>query len=297
MATLSAWISAARIRILPASAIPTIIGIILAANDGHFDAFIAIITLLCAMMLQTTSNLLNDLYDFKHGADFKRIGPPRAVASGAISEQSMKKVSWIMFIITFGIGLILVQKGGWPILLTGVFALWGAFAYTGGPYPLAYHGLGEACAFIFYGIIPVWGSYYIQIPGSEYSFSTLIAGIIMGLFAAKILLVNNIRDIETDPPAGKITLVVHLGEHKSRILYVLLIILSYSLLPILAFTKLSLSILLPLILIPFAISLSKSALQLPKHQLTSLLQKTAIHLFLFGVLLSIGILMSFLHIQ
>ena len=190
MAPLSAWISAARMRILPASAIPTCIGIVLAAQEGYFDLFTAFITLLCAMMLQTTSNLLNDLYDFKHGADFKRIGPPRAVASGAISEQSMRQVSWIFFMVTFAIGLILVQKAGWPILLIGVFSLWGAFAYTGGPYPLAYHALGEACAFVFYGIIPVWGSYYIQIPGTDYSFSVGITGIIMGLFAAKILLVN-----------------------------------------------------------------------------------------------------------
>jgi 1,4-dihydroxy-2-naphthoate octaprenyltransferase len=292
MAPLSAWISAARMRILPASAIPTCIGIVLAAQEGHFDLFTAFITLLCAMMLQTTSNLLNDLYDFKHGADFKRIGPPRAVASGAISEKSMRQVSWIFFMVTFAIGLILVQKAGWPILLIGVFSLWGAFAYTGGPYPLAYHALGEACAFVFYGIIPVWGSYYIQIPGTDYTFSVGITGIIMGLFAAKILLVNNIRDIETDPPAGKITLAVHLGEKKSRIFYIILMSLSYILLLLLAYYKQSLSILLPLVLIPFALSLSKNIMQLPKAQLTSVLQKTAIHLFAFGLLLGIGIVLS-----
>jgi 1,4-dihydroxy-2-naphthoate octaprenyltransferase len=131
------WIYAARMRILPASAIPTIAGIMLAAIDGAFDLFTACITVLSAMMLQTTSNYLNDLYDFKKGADLKRIGPPRAVASGMISESAMMKMSWIMFTITFFIGLILVQKAGWPILIIGIASLWAAFAYTGGPYPLA----------------------------------------------------------------------------------------------------------------------------------------------------------------
>lgn len=96
--------------------------------------------------------------------------------------------------------------------MIGIASLWAAFAYTGGPYPLAYHGLGEATAFVFYGLIPVWGAYYIQSPDFAFRPQVILTGIIMGLFAAKILLVNNIRDIETDPIAGKITLAVMLGE-------------------------------------------------------------------------------------
>lgn len=108
--TIKHFIYAARMRILPASAIPTIAGIMLAAIDGAYDFFTAFITVLSAMMLQTTSNYLNDLYDFKKGADLKRIGPPRAVASGMISEKAMTIMSWVMFTLTFFIGLILVQK-------------------------------------------------------------------------------------------------------------------------------------------------------------------------------------------
>ena len=270
------WIYAARMRILPASAIPTIAGIMLAAIDSAFDVFTACITVLSAMMLQTTSNYLNDLYDFKKGADLKRIGPPRAVASGMISESAMMKMSWIMFALTFFIGLILVQKAGWPILIIGLASLWAAFAYTGGPYPLAYHGLGEATAFVFYGLIPVWGAYYIQSPDFAFRPQVILTGIIMGLFAAKILLVNNIRDIETDPIAGKITLAVMLGEKKSRLLYALLMILSYGSLFLLARMQ------------DNAVYLTRGVLKTEKEQLNPYVFKTAIHLFAFGIILCIA---------
>lgn len=286
--TLRHWIYAARMRILPASAIPTIAGIMLAAIDGAFDLFTACITVLSAMMLQTTSNYLNDLYDFKKGADLKRIGPPRAVASGMISESAMMKMSWIMFALTFFIGLILVQKAGWPILFIGITSLWAAFAYTGGPYPLAYHGLGEATAFVFYGLIPVWGAYYIQSPDFAFRPQVFLTGIIMGLFAAKILLVNNIRDIETDPIAGKITLAVMLGEKKSRLLYALLMILSYGSLFLLARMQDNAVYLMPWILLPFAVYLTRGVLITEKEKLNPYVFKTAIHLFAFGIILCIA---------
>ena len=286
--TLRHWIYAARMRILPASAIPTIAGIMLAAIDGAFDLFTACITVLSAMMLQTTSNYLNDLYDFKKGADLKRIGPPRAVASGMISESAMMKMSWILFTITFFIGLILVQTAGWPILFIGLISLWAAFAYTGGPYPLAYHGLGEATAFVFYGLIPVWGAYYIQSPDFVFRIQVILTGTIMCLFAAKILLVNNIRDIETDPIAGKITLAVMLGEKKSRLLYALLMILSYIFLFLLARIQDNAVYLLPWILLPFAVYLTKGVLKTEKEKLNPYVFKTAIHLFAFGIILCIA---------
>ena len=286
--TLRHWIYAARMRILPASAIPTIAGIMLAAIDGAFDLFTATITVLSAMMLQTTSNYLNDLYDFKKGADLKRIGPPRAVASGMISESAMMKMSWIMFALTFFIGLILVQKAGWPILFIGITSLWAAFAYTGGPYPLAYHGLGEVTAFVFYGLIPVWGAYYIQSPDFAFRPQVFLTGIIMGLFAAKILLVNNIRDIETDPIAGKITLAVMLGEKKSRLLYALLMILSYGSLFLLARMQDNAVYLMPWILLPFAVYLTRGVLKTEKEKLNPYVFKTAIHLFAFGIILCIA---------
>lgn len=282
------WIYAARMRILPASAIPTIAGIMLAAIDGAFDLFTACITVFSAMMLQTTSNYLNDLYDFKKGADLKRIGPPRAVASGMISESAMMKMSWIMFALTFLIGLILVQKAGWPILFIGLASLWAAFAYTGGPYPLAYHGLGEATAFVFYGLIPVWGAYYIQSPDFAFRPQVILTGIIMGLFAGKILLVNNIRDIETDPIAGKITLAVMLGEKKSRFLYALLMILSYGSLFLLARMQDNAVYLMPWILLPFAVYLTRGVLKTEKETLNPYVFKTAIHLFAFGIILCIA---------
>ena len=286
--TVKHWIYAARMRILPASAIPTMAGIMLAAVDGAFNPYMAAITVLSAMMLQTTSNYLNDLYDFKKGADLKRIGPPRAVASGMISEKAMTIMSWIMFTLTFFIGLILVQYAGWPILIIGIASLWAAFAYTGGPYPLAYHGLGEATAFVFYGLIPVWGAYFIQIPELIFKPQVIVTGIIMGSFAAKILLVNNIRDIETDPLAGKITLAVKLGEKASRMLYALLMIVSYVSLFFLARMQDNGIYLLPILLLPFAVYLTRGVLIVKKELLNPYVFRTAIHLFVFGILLCIA---------
>lgn len=286
--TVKHWIYAARMRILPASAIPTMAGIMLAAVDGAFNPYMAAITVLSAMMLQTTSNYLNDLYDFKKGADLKRIGPPRAVASGMISEKAMTIMSWIMFTLTFFIGLILVQYAGWPILIIGIASLWAAFAYTGGPYPLAYHGLGEATAFVFYGLIPVWGAYFIQIPELIFKPQVIVTGIIMGSFAAKILLVNNIRDIETDPLAGKITLAVKLGEKASRMLYAILMIVSYVSLFFLARMQDNGIYLLPILLLPFAVYLTRGVLIVKKELLNPYVFRTAIHLFVFGILLCIA---------
>lgn len=286
------WIYAARMRILPASAIPTLAGIMLAATEGAFNPYLASITILSAMMLQTTSNYLNDLYDFKKGADLKRIGPPRAVASGMISESAMMTMSWIMFALTFFIGLILVQYAGWPILIIGIASLWAAFAYTGGPYPLAYHGLGEATAFVFYGLIPVWGAYFIQIPEMTFKPQVIVTGIIMGLFAAKILLVNNIRDIETDPIAHKITLAVILGEKASRWLYAILMILSYAFLFLLARIQDNGIYLLPILLLPFATFLTRGILLIKKEELNPYVFRTAIHLFVFGILLCIAMFLG-----
>ena len=200
----------------------------------------------------------------------------------------MTMMSWIMFTLTFFIGLILVQYAGWPILIIGIASLWAAFAYTGGPYPLAYHGLGEATAFVFYGLIPVWGAYFIQAPDFVFRPQVILTGIIMGLFAAKILLVNNIRDIETDPIAGKITLAVMLGEKKSRLLYALLMIFSYGSLFLLARMQDNAIYLMPWILLPFAVYLTKGVLKTEKEQLNPYVFKTAIHLFAFGIILCIA---------
>jgi 1,4-dihydroxy-2-naphthoate octaprenyltransferase len=173
-------------------------------------------------------------------------------------------------------------------LLIGISSLWAAFAYTGGSFPLAYHGLGEATAFVFYGLIPVWGAYYIQIPEFTIKPQVIVTGIIMGLFAAKILLVNNIRDIDTDPLAGKRTLAVILGEKASRWLYATLMVLSYCSLFILARIQDNGGYLLPIMLMPFALYLTRGVLVVKKENLNPYVFRTAIHLFAFGILLCIA---------
>lgn len=222
---ISAWMMAIRPKTLPAGASPVILATALALIYGVFHPVIALCALVCAVLMQITSNLVNDLYDFRKGADsLERLGPPRAVASGVLSERAVRAGAWMAGCMAFVLGQYLVWKGGWMILLIGVLSLFTAWAYTGGPYPLSYRGFGELLAFVFFGIVPVCGTYYLQ--SQQWNMDVFIFSCIPGLYAASILLVNNIRDIYTDSSVGKRTLVVMIGERAAKILYILFITLA-----------------------------------------------------------------------
>jgi 1,4-dihydroxy-2-naphthoate octaprenyltransferase len=219
---LHSWILAIRPRTLPAGAAPVVLGSALAfaalPSSGNFLWAPAFAALTCAVLMQISTNLINDLYDFRRGADTSdRLGPTRVVAAGLLSEGAVKAGAWLCVLLAFGIGQYLVWVGGWQILAVGVVSLIAAWAYTGGPLPLAYLGLGEVCAFIFFGVVPVSGTYFIQT--REWSFAPFLLSFSPALWAANILLVNNIRDIATDARAGKRTLAVRIGSRKARLLY------------------------------------------------------------------------------
>ena len=217
---LHSWTLAIRPKTLPAGAAPVILGSALAfaSSSGNFLWTPALAALACAVLMQISTNLINDLYDFRRGADTSdRLGPTRVVASGLLSERAVKTGAWASVLLAFCIGQYLVWVGGWQILAIGVVSLIAAWAYTGGPLPLAYLGLGEVCAFIFFGVVPVSGVYFIQT--GEWSLAALFLSFSPALWAANILLVNNIRDITTDERAGKRTLAVRIGAQKARALY------------------------------------------------------------------------------
>ena len=205
------WLAAARPRTLPAAVAPVLVGSALAWHDGRFDAGAAALCLGFALLVQIGTNFANDYYDFIKGADTAaRLGPRRAVAAGLISPAVMHRAMWVVFAVAFGCGLGLVAWGGPWLLVIGVASILCGLAYTGGPWPLGYHGLGDVFVFVFFGVVAVEATYFVQ--AGRFGMDGLLAAVPIGLLTTNILLVNNYRDVETDAAAGKRTLVVRFGR-------------------------------------------------------------------------------------
>jgi 1,4-dihydroxy-2-naphthoate polyprenyltransferase len=210
------WISAARPRTLPAAVAPVAVGSALAAHDHRFDPAAAGLCLAFALLVQIGTNLANDYYDFVRGADTPaRVGPRRAVASGLVPPAVMRRAMAAVFAFAFALGLALIHWGGPWMLAVGVASILCGLAYTGGPWPLGYHGLGDLFVFLFFGLVAVTVTYFVQ--SGRITGDSVLAGTSLGLLAANILLVNNYRDAETDAAAHKRTLVVRLGRKFARI--------------------------------------------------------------------------------
>jgi len=221
-----AWILAIRPKTLPAAASPVILASALAYIDGLFDPLPALAALLGALLLQIGSNVANDLYDFQRGADAgERLGPVRVTQAGILTPGQVKRGMLLIFGFTILIGGYLIWHAGWPSLVIGVAAILSAIAYTGGPFPLGYHGLGDIFVFVFFGLAATAGTYFVQ--ALSVSALTWWMSICMGLLIVAILVVNNLRDIESDRLAGKRTLAVRLGERATRLEYLLCIVGAY----------------------------------------------------------------------
>jgi 1,4-dihydroxy-2-naphthoate polyprenyltransferase len=212
---MSIWVSAARPRTLPAALSPVVVGSAVAAHDHRFDAPAAALCLLFALLVQIGTNFANDYYDFMRGADnANRVGPRRAVASGLVAPATMRRAMTAVFALAFVSGLALIHWGGPWMLIVGVASIACGIAYTGGPWPLGYHGFGDLFVFVFFGLVAVSVTYFIQ--AGRISGVAVAAGVPMGLLAANILLVNNYRDADTDAAVGKRTLVVRFGRRFAR---------------------------------------------------------------------------------
>jgi 1,4-dihydroxy-2-naphthoate octaprenyltransferase len=205
------WIEATRPKTLPAAVAPVLVASALAFRDAGFSLGAAMVCLAFALLIQVGTNYANDYFDFVKGADSAdRVGPRRAVAAGLIAPATMKRAMLLVFAVAFGTGLLLLNFGGWPLLVIGVLSIFCGVIYTGGPYPLAYHGWGDVFVFVFFGLVAVTATYFVQIGHVSFEAWALGAGI--GGLATNILVVNNYRDIETDRRAGKKTLVVRWGR-------------------------------------------------------------------------------------
>ena len=220
------WLLASRPKTLAAAAAPVIVGAALAYEDGGFRFGPAFACLLTALLLQVGSNLANDVFDFEKGADQgERFGPTRVTQAGMLTPGDVKRGMLEVFSLSAILGLYLTFVGGWLILFLGVAAILSAIAYTGGPFPLGYHGLGDIFVFTFFGLAAVAGTYYVQV--QTITAPVLWMAVAMGLLTVAILVVNNLRDIESDRQANKRTLAVRFGEQFARLEYVLCLLGAY----------------------------------------------------------------------
>jgi 1,4-dihydroxy-2-naphthoate polyprenyltransferase len=210
------WAAASRPRTLPAAVAPVLVGSALAGHDHAFVPAAAGLCLAFALLVQVGTNFANDYYDFVHGADTAaRVGPRRAVASGLVSPAAMRRAMAAVFALAFAVGLGLIHWGGPWMLAVGVASILCGIAYTGGPWPLGYHGLGDLFVFLFFGLVAVTMTYFVQ--AGRVSAHAVLAGAAIGLLASNILLVNNYRDADTDAAARKRTLVVRFGRRFARV--------------------------------------------------------------------------------
>lgn len=231
MTPAAAWLAAIRPKTLGLSVSPVLVGAALAVSEGHaFRPLPFLLALAAAMLIQAGTNLHNDVADYRKGTDgADRLGPPRATAEGWLSPGAVERGAWLAFGLAFLLGIGLAVIGGWPIVLLGLASLAAGAAYSGGPWPLSSLPVGELFVFLFFGLAAVGGSYYLQT--GTLGASVLLAGAVMGLPAAAVLVVNNYRDRFSDQRAGRRTLAVLLPGWASRWEYAALLLGPFLLLP------------------------------------------------------------------
>jgi 1,4-dihydroxy-2-naphthoate octaprenyltransferase len=285
--TLKYWLLAIRPKTLSLSLVPVCVGIALAWHETQqFVVLPALAALLAALLIQIGTNLHNDAEDFARGTDTaERLGPPRATAQGWLSSRAVMRGAYLAFGLAFLIGLYLVWRGGWPILAVGLASLVAGYAYTGGPRPIAYSASGELFVFLFFGLVAVLGSYYLQT--LSLSLAALAGASSIGLLAAAVLLVNNYRDLQSDRKAGKLTLAHHLGSRGSQVFYGVLVLAPF-LLPLALHLD---AAWLVLLVLPLALLLLfRFVRERPGPAFNRILARTALLQLLYGLLLSVALL-------
>lgn len=282
------WVSAARPKTLPLAVTPVVGALLLAlADTGGIAPLTALATLLAAAGIQIGTNLHNDAADFERGTDTgERLGPPRAAAQGWFTSAQVKRAAHIAFLTSFVLGLLLVVRGGWPILLLGLAAIAAGYAYTGGPKPIAYGPYGELYVLCFFGIAAVAGSYYLQT--LSLSAGAISLGIALGLPAAAVLLLNNYRDFDTDRAAGRRTLCHVLGRPAARRVYAGLLLAPV---PLMLFGGLPGWTWPVLVALPAALWLVRQLNVSEGRALNALLARTAQYQMLLVVLYTLGLVL------
>jgi 1,4-dihydroxy-2-naphthoate octaprenyltransferase len=290
--TLKTWVMAIRPKTLTAALVPVAVGTGLAFGAGVGRWLPALAALLGALLIQIGTNLTNDYYDFKKGADTEeRLGPVRVTQSGLISPRTVLASALGCFGLAILTGIYLVWIGGWPLVAIGLTSVLCGYAYTGGPLPLAYHGLGDIFVFVFFGLVAVTGTYYVQ--ALTVSPAAWWAAVPVGSLGTALLVVNNLRDAHTDVKANKRTLVVRLGTGAGKAEYLVLLAASFAT-PFILFGLglASAWVFLALLSVPLAVGPLKLVLKAQGAALNAALGGTARLQLVFGLLFAVGLFLS-----
>ena len=284
---------AARVRTLPASVAPVLVGTSLALGAGHFRALAFVAALLGAIFIQVGTNLSNDYSDARRGADTEdRLGPVRVTAGGLVPPSQVLLATYVTFGLAIACGAYLIAVAGWELIAVGAASILAGVLYTGGPRPYGYEGLGELFVFLFFGIVAVAGSYFVQV--QHLPWQAFVCAVPVGLLASAILVVNNVRDLETDRRTGKHTLAVRLGRTRTCQLYVAMLAGAFIVAPLpWAFGSMSAWLLACWIAIPLALGLSRVVrTRVDGPSLNGALARTGMLQLIFCLLFSAGILAS-----
>jgi 1,4-dihydroxy-2-naphthoate octaprenyltransferase len=287
------WLMAARPRTLPAAIAPVLVGTALAATEDDFKVLTFLAALIGALFIQVGANLSNDYSDARRGADTEdRLGPVRVTAGGLVPPRQVLIATYVAFAVAVLAGVYLIATAGWELLLVGAASILAGVLYTGGPRPYGYEGLGEVFVFLFFGVVAVAGSYFAQT--EDLAWEALVLAVPVGLLASAILVVNNVRDIDSDRRVGKRTLAVRLGRERTRTLYALMVYGAYLVAPLpWLLGELSPWLALPFATLPLAVRL---VMTVRSHAdgptLNDALAQTGMLQLAFCVLLSVGVVAS-----
>jgi 1,4-dihydroxy-2-naphthoate octaprenyltransferase len=282
------WLLAARPKTLSAAVVPVIVGSALAAHEpAAVTWWVFGCALVGAVLIQVATNFINDALDFKKGADTsERVGPVRVTQAGLISAERVMVAAWLCLAGAALCGIPLIYRGGWPMLVVGLTSIAAAYAYTGGPYPLAYHGLGEIFVLIFFGFVAVGGTFYAH--SLQLTPSALIAGFAVGCLANVLLVINNLRDVDNDRTSNKRTLVVRFGERFARTEITFFALAPFAAVVWIAWIRDHWSLLLALLALPLAIAVIGRVMTSRGTELNRCLAIGGALQWTFGLLFVIG---------
>jgi 1,4-dihydroxy-2-naphthoate octaprenyltransferase len=285
------WLMAARPRTLPAAIAPVLVGTSLALGAGTFHPLAFVAALFGAIFIQVGTNLSNDYSDARRGADTEdRLGPVRVTAGGLVPPRQVLIATYVTFGLAVLCGIYLIAVAGWELLAVGAASILAGVLYTGGPRPYGYEGLGELFVFLFFGIVAVTGSYFVQV--QELPWEAFVCAVPVGLLASAILVVNNVRDLETDRRAGKRTLAVRLGRERTRDLYVAMLAGAFLVAPLpWPLGSMNAWLLLPWLALPLAVAVTRVVRsRVDGPSLNGALARTGMLQLVFCLLYSAGIL-------
>jgi 1,4-dihydroxy-2-naphthoate polyprenyltransferase len=289
-ATAGQWVAGARVRTLPNSVAPVIVGAGAAGAIGEFNWWASLLALVVSLALQVGVNYANDYSDGIRGTDDTRVGPLRLVASGVASASAVKLAAFVCFGVAGVAGLVLVAlTGHWWLISIGVVSVAAAWFYTGGPKPYGYAGWGEVAVFAFFGPVAVLGTLYVQT--GELTWPGVAGAVALGSISAGVLVANNLRDLPTDRTAGKITMAVRLGDRRTRILYVVLVAIPFvvSVLTAIAHPWLLLGLLAAVLVVPAVRAVTRGSDGLA---LIPVLRDTSLAMLAWAVLTGVALALS-----